>query len=151
MKVGERIWFAKRITEKNAEISNYEAPQPIITRFNYFTVMPATSRGFSEVMRYGEDAENTWTAIANAKAFGSKRGFIIGLSRLGSSDILSDVDVIEKIKVGDLFWLDGERPVSCIENEYGNGASATAVVKSVDYVNYTMHITLTRNKDKVEQ
>jgi hypothetical protein len=89
--------------------------------------MPATSRGFMEVMKYGEDIDSTWTAIANDRAFHGK------------------------IKEGDLFWLDGERPIPELESEYGNGATATAVVKSVAYVNYTIAITLTRNKEQVKR
>ena len=127
MRVGESIWHSARINEANAEISEYAKPAEIRTRFNYFTVMPATSRGFMEVMKYGEDVDSTWTAIANDRAFHGK------------------------IKVGDLFWLDGEKPIPELEAEYGNGATATAVVKSVAYVNLTIAITLTRNKDKVTQ
>ena len=89
--------------------------------------MPATSRGFLEVMQYGEDLDSTWTAIANDRLFHGK------------------------VKEGDLFWLDGEKPIPELEAEYGNGATATAVVKSVSYVNLTIAITLTRNKDKVVQ
>lgn len=127
MRVGERIWHSARINEANAEIAEFSEPTEIRTRFNYFTVMPATSRGFMEVMKYGEDIDSTWTAIANDRAFHGK------------------------IKVGDLFWLDGEKPIPELEAEYGNGATATAVVKSVAYVNLTIAITLTRNKDKVVQ
>ena len=127
MRVGESVWHSARINEANVEISEFATPTEIRTRFNYFSVMPATSRGFMEVMKYGEDADSTWVAIANDRAFHGK------------------------INVGDLFWLDGEKPIPELEAEYGNGATATAVVKSVDYVNITIHITLTRNKDKVTQ
>ena len=127
MKVGESIWHSARINKANAEISNFSEPTEIRTRFNYFTVMPATSRGFMEVMKYGEDIDSTWTAIANDRAFHGK------------------------IEEGDLFWLDGEKPIPELEAEYGNGATATAVVKSVAYVNLTISITLTRNKDKVSK
>jgi hypothetical protein len=127
MRVGESIWHASRINEANAEVSEYAKPTEIRTRFNYFTVMPATSRGFMEVMKYGEDIDSTWTAIANDRAFHGK------------------------IKVGDLFWLDGERPPQEITEDYGYAESATAVVKSVSYVNLTIAITLTRNKDQVKQ
>ena len=127
MRVGEIIWHSARINSNNAEISEYSKPTEIRTRFNYFTVMPATSRGFMEVMKYGEDIESTWTAIANDRAFHGK------------------------IKEGDLFWLDGEKPIPELETEYGNGATATAVVKSVAYVNMSISITLTRNKDQVKQ
>ena len=84
MRVGESVWHASRINEANAEIAEFSAPTEIRTQFNYFTVMPATSRGFMEVMKYGEDVDSTWTAIANDRAFHGK------------------------IKEGDLFWLDGE-------------------------------------------
>lgn len=127
MRVGESIWHSARINEANAEISEYAKPTKIRTRFNYFTVMPATSRGFMEVMKYGEDVDSTWTAIANDRAFNGK------------------------IKVGDLFWLDGEKPIPELEAKYGNGATATAVVKSVAYANFTISITLTRNEDKSTQ
>lgn len=127
MRVGESIWHSSRIDVANAEISEYAEPTEIRTRFNYFTVMPATSRGYMEVMRYGEDLDSTWTAIANDRAFHGK------------------------IKEGDLFWLDGEKPIAELEEEYGIGATATAVVKSVSYVNISISITLTRNKDQVKQ
>lgn len=127
MRVGESIWHSSRIDVENAEISEYAEPTEIRTRFNYFTVMPATSRGYIEVMRYGEDLDSTWTAIANDRAFHGK------------------------IKEGDLFWLDGEKPIAELEEEYGIGATATAVVKSVSYVNISISITLTRNKNQVKQ
>ena len=127
MRVGDSVWHSARINSDNAEISDFAEPTEIRTRFNHFTVMPATSRGFMEVMKYGEDIDSTWTAIANDRAFHGK------------------------IKEGDLFWLDGEKPILEIEEKYGNGATATAVVKSVAYVNLTIAITLTRNKDKVVQ
>ena len=126
MRVGESIWHSARINEANAEIADFADPTEIRTRFNYFTVMPATSRGFMEVMKYGEDVDSTWTAIASARAFEGK------------------------ISVGDLFWLDGEKPTPELEEEYGNGSTATAVVKSVAYVNMSIAITLTRNKEQVK-
>lgn len=127
MRVGQSIWHSQRISGNNAEIDTFNAPKEIRTAFNYFTVMPATSRGYMAVMSYGEDIEDTWTAIANDRAFHGK------------------------IKVGDKFWLDGEMPVDEIEEKYGNGATANAVVKNVSYVNNTISITLTRNKDQVKQ
>lgn len=127
MRVGQSIWHASRINEDNAEIAEFAEPIEIRTRFNYFTVMPATSRGYMEVMKYGEDIDSTWVAIANDRAFHGK------------------------INVGDLFWLDGDKPIPELEEEYGNGSTATAVVKSVAYVNMSISITLTRNKDQVKQ
>lgn len=127
MKLGGVIWHSSRINEDNAEVSEFAAPQEIRTRANYFSVMPATSRGFLEVMQYGEDLDSTWTATANDRIFHGK------------------------VKEGDLFWLDGETPNADLEAEYGNGATATAVVKSVAYVNTTIAITLTRNKEQVKR
>ncbi len=125
MRVGQKIWHASRINEDNAEIADFAEPTEIRTNFNYFSVMPATSRGYMEVMKYGEDIDSTWTAIANDRAFHGK------------------------IKEGDLFWLDGEKPIPELEEEYGIGSTANAVVKSVSYVNLTISITLTRNKEQV--
>lgn len=127
MRVGKSIWYCSRINDNNSENSRFAQPVEIRTQFNYFTVMPATSRGFMEVMKYGEDIDSTWTAIANDQVFHGK------------------------IKEGDLFWLDDDKPITELEEKYGNGATATAVVKSVSYVNLTIAITLTRNKDKVTQ
>ncbi len=151
MRVGQSIWHSSRINEDNAEISEFSEPTEITTRFNYFTVMPATSRGFMEVVKYGEDVDSTWTAIANANAFGANHGFILGESLLGSRDVLSKTNYFERIKIGDVFWLDGERPNAKLEAEYGVGSTATAIVKSVNHVNLSISITLTRNKDQVKQ
>lgn len=127
MRFGEKVWHSSRINEDNAEVSEFAAPTEIRTRANYFSVMPATSRGFLEVMQYGEDLDSTWTATANDRVFHGK------------------------VKEGDLFWLDGERPPEEVNDEYGYAESATAVVKSVSYVNLTIAITLTRNKDQVKR
>ena len=127
MRIGAKVWHSERISEKNATIDTFSAPSEIVTRANYFTVIPATTRGFMAVMSYGEDIENVWTAIANDRVFHGK------------------------IKEGDKFWLDGEAPISELEEEYGNGATANAVVKNVSYVNQTISITLYRNKEQVKQ
>ena len=127
MKIGDTLWHSSRINDYNEEKPQYNEPTKIISKINYFTVMPATSRGYMEVMKYGEDVDNTWTAIANARAFNGK------------------------IKVGDLFWLDGEQPITALETEYGNGSTATAIVKSVAYGNQYISITLTRNKEQITQ
>lgn len=127
MRIGDSVWHAKRKYIPNAEIAEFEKPTEIRTRCNFLTVMPLTSRGYAEVMKYGEDIDNTWTVIANDRAFH------------------------DKIHIGDLFWVDGDNPISELELEYGNGSSATAVVKSVDYVNFSIAITLTRNKEQIKR
>lgn len=127
MRFGKAVYHAKRIHEANAEIATFESPKSYVTRANYLSVMPAASRGYLEMMKYGEDLDNTWTAIANGRAFEGV------------------------FKEGDLMWVDGESPIDAIEQEYGNGASANAVIRSVAEVNSTISITLTRNKRQVKQ
>ena len=126
MRFGKSVWYANRINDYNAEIAEYETPIEIITRPNYFTIMQATTRGYFEVEKYGEMAQNTWTAIANAMAFDGK------------------------IKKGAVMWVDGESPINNpIEEKYGNGYSANAVVKNVAEVNHTISITLERNQEQL--
>lgn len=127
MRFGKSVWYSNRISENNAEIAEYAEPVEVVTRPNYFTVMKSTSRGYLSIMQFGENAENTWTAVANGISFG------------------------DRIKAGDVMWLDGESPIETVEKTYGNGASATAVVKSVDEVNYTISITLERNQNQVKE
>lgn len=131
MRVGNKVWYAKRISEKNATVSSFSEPIEITTKFCYFTVMKATSRGYFEVKKYGETAENTWTCIANSYFFDGK------------------------IKEGDVFWVDGESPFNednaKLEEKYGNGCTATAVVKSVSNVNLSISIVLNRNQKQLKQ
>ena len=122
MIVGDFVWHSRRKEIPNATKATFDAPTKITTKYNYFTVMAA--RGYIQVMRYGEDLDNTWIAIANAKYFNGK------------------------IKEGDLLWIDGASPIEEIENKYGNGASANATVKSVAIGNHSMEITLQRNKNQ---
>lgn len=126
MRVGKSVWHAKRINSLNAEIPEYEKPTEIITRFNYLTVIPAVSRGFMEVIKSGETLYDTWTCIANAKYFENK------------------------FKAGDLMWVDGDTPPKEEElNElFGYKQSATAEIKNVAEVNFSISIRLERNQDK---
>lgn len=127
MRFGKSVWYCNRINDFNAEIAEFNAPKEIVTRPNYFTVMQAITRGYMEVAKYGETAENTWTVIANSRAFSGK------------------------IKKGDLMWVDDEKPLAEVEKAYGNGASANAVVKNVAETNLTISITLERNQNQVLQ
>ena len=128
MRFGKSVWYANRINDLNAEIAEYEKPIEIVTRPNYFTVVQATTRGYLEVQKYGEMAENYWTVIANGMAFDGK------------------------IKKGAVMWVDGESPIgNHLEEMYGNGSTANAVVKNVAEVNHTIAITLERNQEQVLQ
>lgn len=79
------------------------------------------------IMQQGETIYKYWTIIANARYFEGK------------------------IKQGDLMWVDGEKPIDSVEQEYGYGASANAIVKSVLPVNHSIHISLEQNQKRVEQ
>lgn len=127
MRVGDYVWIASRANDFNAEIAEYSKPKKIKTRFNYLTVMPASSRGGLEFMKHGETVYDTWTVIANARYFGGK------------------------IKEGDLMWVDGDEPIEQVENAYGYGASATAMVDSALPVNFTLNIILKRNQAQVKK
>lgn len=125
MKQHSQVWYAKRISEENAELQEYSAPQSLYLRNNYMTIMPATSRGYAEVLKYGETLNDTWTVIANDNVFHGE------------------------FKVGDVFYLDGEQPNTELEETYGYGSTANAVVKAVAYAQQTISITLVRNQAKV--
>lgn len=125
MRIGEAVWHSSRKDIPNAKIAEFDKPTKFTTRCNYLTVMPLVSRGYMEVFKYGEDIDNVWTVIANARSFGGK------------------------IKEGDVMWVDGHKPDDDLEAHYGYGCTANAVVKSVSYVNYSMSITLIRNREQV--
>ena len=125
MRIGKSVWLSRRINNSNEE-AEYEKPIEIVTRANYFTVMPASSRGFMEVVKSGETLYDTWTAVANSRYFDGV------------------------INAGDLMWLDGEKPIETLENKYGYGASATAEVKNVSEVNLTISIRLERNYNQMK-
>ena len=127
MKIGAKVWHAKRLNSKNAEIGEYSKAVSYTTRANYLTVVPATARGGLAMMQFGEDIDDIWTVVANSLFFDGV------------------------FKEGDLMWVDGESPISHIESEYGFGSSATAEVISASCVNRTVSITLSRNKKQIKQ
>lgn len=127
MKDHKTIWYCKRVIGDNAETPSFSEPQSITTRFNYFSVMPASSRGFAEVMKYGETLNQTWTCIANANYFDGK------------------------FDIGDVFYIDGQEPNEELEQIYGYGATANAVVKNVSYVRNTISIVLEVNQAEVKE
>lgn len=151
MKIGQNVWHSSRINEPNSEITRYTEPREIKTRLRYFTVMPATSRNLMEVMPYGEDLQNTWIAIAQGRMFYDARAFILGQpsfkDEIASIEDITDPNVI---KIGDLFYLDGVKPILQMEQEYGYGSTANAVVKSITQSNHSITVILTRNKNQVK-
>lgn len=127
MRFGCVIYHAKRVYNENANIATFEKPKSYVTRANYISVMNASNRGYLEMMKYGEELNNTWVVVANFKAFGGV------------------------FKEGDLMWVDGATPILEIEREYGHGASANAVVRSVSELPQTISIVITKNKEQITE
>ena len=124
MKMMTKIWHSKRVSKKNAQTPIYKLPTDYILRANFLTVMPANSRGYAEVLKYGETLDDTWTMVANNTFF---------------SNVFN---------VGDILWVDGLEPDNAIETQYGNGASGNAIIKNVSYDNFCIRITLVRNQNQ---
>lgn len=150
MQIGKSVWYANRINTDGEPTPKYKSPIEIKTRANFFTVMPAS--GYLAMRRYGAELENTWVAVANKKYFEVQNEFILGVSILGTGKLYSNRINLSDfvIKVGDVMWVDGESPIHEIENEYGNGASATALVDNISVQNNYIEITLKRNKEQVK-
>lgn len=125
MRIGGKVWLSSRIENPNATIPSYEEPIEITTRPNYFTVMSAVGGGYVEVVKHGETIYDTWNVVANTNVF------------------------CGKIKVGDLMWVDGCKPIKEIEEENGIGASANAVVNSVSKGDKTLSIVLKTNHRRI--
>ena len=126
MRIGEKVWLAERIDEPNSTKSIYKKPSEITLRPNYFTVMPASSRGYLAILEFGEKVEKTWMAVANPTFTG-------------------------KIKEGDVMWIDGHTPNEAIETQYGYGSSANAKVLSVNVGNRCLNITIGENPKQVKR
>jgi hypothetical protein len=124
MRIGQSIWHSKRIDEDNAEIAEFEKPIEIKTRAKYLTCMPMSSRGGMQVLQYGENVTKYWSVVANPRYFNGK------------------------IKEGDLMWVDGEKPITEVEEKYGYGTSANAIVTSVAIGNDAINIVLETNNDR---
>lgn len=118
MKQGSFVWLASRIDTPNAEIEDFRTPTKIALRNNYFTCQPATSGGYLAIMQFGEMVSNTWICKANSMVFSNK------------------------IKVGDLMWVDGKKPTSNVD--YINSANARVV--SVNEIDKTINIILVQNQ-----
>ena len=127
MQLGQSIWIASRKEIPNAKIPKYEKPREIKLRLNFFTIMPASVRGGLEVMKHGENVFNTWIGTANARHF------------------------YGQLKEGDLLWIDGHFPNREVEEKYGHGASANAMIKSVLPANLTLSLVIVNNPNQVKR
>lgn len=62
MKVGRPVWFCKKLDTPSSSGEEYAAPQKIITRFMYFTVMG--KKGASDIIEFGDTSSSELTCIA---------------------------------------------------------------------------------------
>lgn len=125
METGEYCFLAKRISENNATISEYLEPVGFEIRPNYLTVSSASMRGYMSVAPYGEKLTESWTLIANKHAF---RG---------------------TFKVGDVMWLDGEKPDTTNENDMRYGSSANAEIVGVTIIGNDINVFLRKHQSAV--
>lgn len=116
MKVGDSVWFCRRLKEPDENGEEYEAPVEIKTKLMYFTVMG--KRGFSDIENLGETTSSSLTAIAQPY------------------DLWKD-----KFHNGDLFYCNGVEPV---ETEEYYGQLANYRVSDVDFGNLRIKLTLDR-------
>lgn len=123
MKIGTKVWLSSRINDVTQEIAEYAEPVEITIMPNYFTVMPKT--GYLAVMQYGESIKNMWSGFANFNYFEGK------------------------IKAGDLMWIDGHSPQEGLENKYGIGATANAIVLECNTGLRSIIFTLGKNTKQV--
>lgn len=65
MRLGERIYYCKKVVGKN---DTFEKPIEITLRFNDFTLM--STRGYSDIEVYGSDVVNYYTAYAKLSKWG---------------------------------------------------------------------------------
>lgn len=121
MRSGEKVYLANRINTSNTANAEFNRPVKIILRANYFSIAPASSRGAMEFLKHGETVHKSWVAIANDRIFGNE------------------------VKIGDLMWIEGENPIWALEEKYGYGYSANAVVVESTPVGQTRYIVLRTN------
>lgn len=117
MKIGEKVWHCKRMSEENAEIPYYDLPKEITTAFRYFTVQPSGS-AYRDLVAYGENISNYQVAIAQP------------------------YDKWYKIfKEGDRFYLDGKEPTDSDMQDI-SADNANYEVESVQNQNIAIRIIL---------
>ena len=109
MKIGETIYYCKKI---DGEVEEYEAPQKIVTKFNFFTIMP--NRAYADIQVYGKDIKKQYTAYANYQIWR------------------------DTFKEGDRFYIDNLEPLPNEEN----GKNANAEIDGVSYDNLFVKLSI---------
>lgn len=116
MRVGDSVWFCKKLTEPDENGEEFAEPVEIKTRLMYFTVMG--KKGFSEIENLGDTTSSSLTAIAQPY-------------ELWKNEFHNN----------DLFYCNGAKPS---DNEEYYGQFANYRVSDIDYGNMRIKLTLDR-------
>ena len=126
MKLGSKMWYCHRITERNAEVETFEKPiketwrLPSVFDRVSITIMP--KNGFTDRLPEGETSQGGQRVILRPYNYW-----------------------YGKFKEGDLFYLDGAKPS---ENEEYYGQDANYMVENVAGQNEIIELSLKRIIDK---
>lgn len=110
MKFGEVIYYCKK-KNTNDDYIEYEEPIAITLRPKYMSIQPINKGEFS-IQTYGEDIDANWVGI------------------------VSNRNLMNLFKEGDLLYLDGENP----NGELETGEKANGIIKAVRDFNVTQRL-----------
>ena len=116
MRVGDKVWYCKKLEQPSEDGQLFAEPKEIQTAFGYFTVM--SSSGHTSVLQFGKDIKDYLTVIAQP----------YGLW-------------FDRFDYGDLFYCNGAKPS---ETEEYYGQKANYVVDDINFGNIRMKLTLKR-------
>lgn len=125
MRNGEKIWHCKRLSEENAEVSVWDKPHEHILRmpsaFSPIGITVQPKNGFTDRFQYGETTNSDQRVILTPYVYWQG-----------------------KFQVGDLFYVDGQKPTA--EEEY-YGQNANYQVEFVALQNEAIELSLKQWKN----
>lgn len=125
MRNGEKIWHCKRLSEENAEVSEWAKPQEYILHmprpFSPIGITVQPKNGFTDRMSYGETTNSDQRVILTPYIYWK-----------------------DKFQVGDLFYIDGAKPT---EDEAYYGEKANYYVEFVALQNQAIELSLKQLKN----
>lgn len=126
MRNGEKIWYCLRTSNNNAEVDTYNEPVEETLRFpNVFdptSIVVQPKNGFTDRLPYGETTNKDQRIILTPYSYWDG-----------------------KFKEGDLFYLDGAKPM---EDDEFNGQSANYFVDSVARQNEAIELSVKKIIEK---
>lgn len=126
MRIGSKIWYCHRITERNAEIETFDKPIEETLRmpsvFNSVSITVQPKNGFTDRLSEGETTQSGQRVILRPYSYW-----------------------YGKFNIGDVFYLDGAKP-SEDEEYYGQNANYT--VENVANQNLAIELLLKKTIEK---